>query len=54
MILSGVGDLKDFVIRKSTTFRHRILAEKETEAKMKIQFKDLKILMQFFTGMVSK
>ena len=41
IILSGGGDLKDFVISKSSTFRHRILAEKETEAKMKLRFNEL-------------
>ena len=41
IILSGGGDLKDIVISNSATFRHRILAGKETEATMKIQFMEL-------------
>jgi len=34
IILSGEGKLKDFVLSKSSTFRHRIIAEKETEKKL--------------------
>ena len=54
IILSGGGDLQDFVKSKLITFSHRILIEKETATKIKIQFKDLPILMQFFTEVVSK
>ena len=37
IIISGGGELKDFVISKSSTWRQRIAAEKETENKLKLR-----------------
>lgn len=37
VILSGGGELKDFVLSKSTAWRQRILGEKEVEKKLKLK-----------------
>ena len=41
IIISSGGELKDFVISKSSSYRHRILAEKEAEKKLKIKYESL-------------
>ena len=41
IIVSGGGDLKDFVLSKTSTWRHRIAGEKQAEKKLKIRFKEL-------------
>ena len=41
VILSAGGDLRNFVISKSTTYRHRILAEKDVEQKLNLKSKSL-------------
>ena len=40
-VLSGGGELKDFVMSKASTWRNRIKAEKEVERKMKLEVKEL-------------
>ena len=41
IIVSGGGDLRDFVMSKATTWRHRIDGERKTEKKLDIQLKAL-------------
>ncbi len=41
IIVSGGGDLKDFVMSKSSTWRHRISGEKEVEKKLKIKLQEM-------------
>jgi hypothetical protein len=41
IIVSGGGELKDFVMSKSSAWRQRIQGEKEIEKKMKIEFNEL-------------
>ena len=41
IVLSGGGDLNQFVISKSTTQRHRILSEKKAEEKLSLKFQDI-------------
>ena len=43
IIVSGGGELKDFVMSKTSAWRQRIKGEKETEKKMKIEFKELSL-----------
>ena len=41
IILSAGGELKDFVLSKSSSYRHRILAEKDAERKLNIKYECL-------------
>jgi hypothetical protein len=41
IILSSGGDLKDFVLSRSSTYRHRILSEKEAEKKLNLKSQSL-------------
>ena len=41
IIVSGGGDLKDFVMSKTTTWRHRIAGEKAAEQKLKIRLQGI-------------
>ena len=41
VILSAEGELKDFVLSKSSVFQHRIIGEKEAEKKLKIKAQEV-------------
>ena len=41
IIMSSGGELRDLVISKFTSYRHRILAEKEAEKKLQIKYETL-------------